>query len=44
MLDSDYKSRVMRLVKACAYQLKAVADPGEEPGVPAAPLLIFRPK
>ena len=25
MLDSDYESRVMRLVKACAYQLKAVA-------------------
>ena len=44
MLDSDYESRVIRLVQACAYQLKAVADPGEEPGGPAAPLLIFRPK
>ena len=35
MLDSDYESRVMRLVKTCAYQLKAAANPGEEPGGPA---------
>ena len=45
MLDSDYESRVMRSDSSrhVLTQLKAVADPWQEPGGPAASLLIFRP-